>query len=105
MPGTAKNKLNRMREEMKWNNKEVLGHDGKDNREDAEKTSDSMFVRVTKTKTKPHLRSIGPEEVLRISEDGEFHDKIGTIEQDKIGNKGGDKRDENKERDGELKRV
>ena len=88
-----------------WNNKKVLGHDEQDNRKDTGKTSDSMFVRVAKTKTKTNLRSIDPEEVLRISEDGEFHDKIGTIEQDKIQNKGGDKRDENKERDDVLKRV
>ena len=32
MPRTARNELNRIREEMEWNNKEVLGHDGKDNR-------------------------------------------------------------------------
>ena len=32
MTGTAKNELNRICEEMEWNNKEVLGHDGKDNR-------------------------------------------------------------------------
>ena len=81
MPGTAKNKLNRMREEMKWNNKEVLGHDGKDNRnnnevlghdgkgtsKDTGEKSDTMFERITKTKTKPDLRSIDPEEVLLIS--------------------------------------
>ena len=36
MPGTAKNELNRIREEMEWNNKEVLGHDGKDNRNNNE---------------------------------------------------------------------
>ena len=36
MPGTAKNELNRICEEMEWNNKEVLGHDGKDNRNNNE---------------------------------------------------------------------
>ena len=36
MPGTAKNEWNRIHEEMQWNNKEVLGHDGQDNRNNNE---------------------------------------------------------------------
>ena len=36
MPGTAKNEWNRINEEREWNNKEVLGHDGKDNRNNNE---------------------------------------------------------------------
>lgn len=36
MTGTAKNELNRIREEMEWNNKEVQGHDRKDNRNNNE---------------------------------------------------------------------
>ena len=62
MPRTAKNKLNRICEEMEWNNKEVLGHDGKDNRnnneelrhdgketsKDTGKRSDTMFERITR---------------------------------------------------------
>ena len=67
MPGTAKNKLHRISEEMKWNNKEVLGHNQNDNRnnneelrhngtetsKDTGKRSDAMFEKITKTKTKP----------------------------------------------------
>ena len=95
---------------MEWNNKEVLGHDGKDNRnnnevlghdgkgtsEDTGKKLDTMFERITKTKTKLNLESIDMEMVLLTSEEGEFHDEIKTIECGKFGSNRGDKRDKEK---------
>lgn len=95
---------------MEWNNKEVLGHVGKDNRSNNEvlgqdgkgtsketgKKSDTMFKRITKTNTKLNLESIDMEMVLLTSKDGEFHDEIETIICDKFGSNRGDKRDEDK---------
>ena len=58
MPGTTKNKLNMICEEMEWNNKEVQAHDDVDYMGYVGNFSDTRFKRVTKTESKQNLKSI-----------------------------------------------
>ena len=64
MPGTAKSELIRICEEMKWDDKEELGYDDMDRREDTMKTSNTRLMRVTETNTKLNLELIDPKMAL-----------------------------------------